>query len=179
MELLGTKTIETDRLILRKFQISDAEQMYTNWATDENTNRYVSWPMHKSVEETRTIVQNWIAEYEEISFNWVVELKETHEIIGNIMVISISLKHSNCEIGYCYGSAYWGNGYATEALKAVIDYLLSECKFHVVEAKHLSLNPASGRVMEKAGMVKEATLKERRFHKASGQYCDLIIYIKM
>lgn len=38
-------------------------------------------------------------------------------------------KHSTCELGYCYGSKYWGNGYATEALRAVIEYLLKECDF--------------------------------------------------
>lgn len=178
MELKGTQTINTDRLILRRFEMSDAQGMYDNWASDAQVTKYVSWPLHKSIEVTEKLIKLWIEEYSENSFNWVVELKETGELIGNISVISISATHNNCEIGYCYGSKYWGNGYATEALKAVLDYMLNECEMHIVEAKHYSTNPASGRVMEKAGMQKEAVLKERRYVAETNDYCDLVIYSK-
>lgn len=173
---IGTKTIETNRLLLRKFQISDAEQMFHNWTSDEKVSRYVSWSKHENIDETIGIVSGWIDAYKRNSYNWAVEWKETHELIGNISAISISRKHHNCEIGYCYGSKYWNNGFATEALKAVINYLKNECNFHVVEAKHYSTNPASGKVMQKAGMQKEAVLKDRWFDEETGQYCDLICY---
>ena len=99
-------------------------------------------------------------------------------MIGNISEFSVSVKNSNCEIGYCYGREFWGRGYATEALKAVLDHMLKECEMHIVEAKHYSLNPSSGRVMQKAGMIKEAVLKERRYEEASKTYSDLIYYSK-
>ena len=67
---------------------------------------------------------------------------------------------------------------ATEALKSILDYLLNTCEFHLVEAKHYSLNPASGKVMDKAGMIKEAVLKERRYDSETNTYCDLIYYFK-
>lgn len=88
----------------------------------------------------------------------------------------MSKKNHYCELGYCYGSKYWNKGYATEALKAVIDYLLDECELHVVEAKHYSSNPASGRVMQKAGMMKEAVMIERHYEKDTNSYSDLICY---
>lgn len=179
MKETGTKTIQTDRLLLRKFTLSDADAVYHSWTSDEKVTPYVSWNVHKNVEETKGVIQHWVDEYENGSYNWVVELAETGELIGSISVISISKKHKNCEIGYCYGSKYWNQGYATEALKAVVDYMLNVCEMHVVEAKHYSLNPASGRVMEKAGMVKEAVLKERRYDAATDTYCDLICYCKM
>ncbi len=81
-----------------------------------------------------------------------------------------------CEIGYCYGTTYWGQGYATKALKAVIHYLFHDCELHVVEAKHNSLNVASGIVMQKAGMVKEAILKDRKYNTDNNSYSDLVIY---
>ena len=68
-----------------------------------------------------------------------------------------------------------GNGYATEALRAVIEYLLKECDFYLVEARHISENPASGRVMEKAGMHKDAVLRDRRINKHTGERNDAII----
>ena len=176
MNEVGTKTIETERLILRRFTVSDAEGMFYGWASDEKTVKYVNWSKHKSIDETAAILQAWIQDYDKNSFNWAVELKESKELIGNISVISVSKKHNNCEIGYCYGSRYWNRGYATEALKAVVEYLFSKADMHIIEARHRSTNPASGRVMEKAGMKKEAVLTERRLCKDTNTYCDLICY---
>ena len=176
MKNLGTQTLETDRLTLRKFNSSDAPGMFYGWASDEKVTQYLSWNSHRSIEETQALIDNWIQRYDDNCYNWAVELKSTHELIGNISAISISKRHHNCEIGYCYGSKYWNQGYATEALKAVIDYMLYDCEMHLVEAKHQSLNSASGKVMEKAGMTKDAVLKERRYHSETDSYCDLVCY---
>lgn len=176
MKDIGTRTIETDRLILRRFELSDAEGMYNGWASDEKVSRHVSWKPHKNAEETRQLLTKWISEYEDNSYNWVAELKSTHELIGNISAIHVNRRHSICEIGYCYGSRYGNKGYGTECLKAVIDFFLNECEIHTVEAKYHSINPASGRVMEKAGMIKEAVLKERRYYPETDSYCDLVCY---
>ena len=178
MKDLGTRTLETKRLILRRFTLEDVESMYYGWATDENVSRYVSWAPHKNTAETTAILTGWIEQYEHLSYNWAVERKDTHELIGNISAISVSRTHHNCEIGYCYGSKHWNQGFATEALQAVLDYLLNECEMHIVEAKHYSVNPASGRVMEKAGMIKDAVLKERRYIADTASYTDLVCYYK-
>lgn len=175
----GTKQLRTKRLILRRFLLSDAEAAYRNWTSDERVTAYVSWDAHKNVGETEKLIQRWIESYEDGSYNWVVQVAETEEIIGNISAIRFSRKHNNCEIGYCYGSRFWNQGYATEALAAVLDYMLDECGMHLVEAQHQSLNPASGRVMEKAGMEKEAVLKDRRYDAVTDTYCDMVCYCKM
>ena len=171
-----TKTIQTNRLILRKFTITDADDMYNNWASDTECCKYLAWNVHKNIDETKALLESWIKAYDEGCYNWVVEIKNTHEIIGSISVMTALEKHSTCELGYCYGSKYWGNGYATEALRAVIEYLLKECDFYLVEARHISENPASGRVLEKAGMHKDAVLRDRRINKHTGERNDAIIY---
>ena len=176
MKDLGTKTLETERLILRKFTLDDVDGMYNGWATDENVTRFVSWNVHPNKEFTKELITKWIEAYDENAYNWVVELKDTHELIGNISAVHMSKKNHYCELGYCYGSKYWNKGYATEALKAVIDYLLDECELHVVEAKHYSSNPASGRVMQKAGMMQEAVMVERHYEENTDTYSDLICY---
>ena len=170
------KKLETERLILRKFKIEDAEGMYYGWATDPNCNKYLSWELHKNIEETKEIIQKWIDEYEVGSYNWIVEIKSTHEIIGSICVVHNNKEDLNCEVGYCYGSKYWGNGYATEALRKVIEYLLNYCNYHLVEACHISGNPASGRVMQKAGMKQDAILRDRKMNKHTKELNDEIIY---
>lgn len=176
MEGLQTKTLENNRLILRKFSIEDAIGMYNNWATDPECCKYLSWDVHKNIDETRSVIQSWINEYDNGGLNWIAELKDTHEVIGSISAITISKKHFTAELAYCYGSKFWGNGYATEALRTVIDYLLNDCGFYLIEARHISGNPASGRVMEKAGMHKDAVLRDRRINKLTNERNDSIIY---
>ena len=172
----NTKTLESDRLILRKFKIDDAEGMYNNWASESECCKYLTWNEHKDVNETRKVIQSWIDKYEEGSYNWVVELKDTGEIIGNISVVDINNEHAVAEVGYCYGSKYWGKGYATEALRRVIEYLLLECNLYIVEAMHIRDNPASGRVMQKAGMKQDGVLRDRRINKYTKERNDLIVY---
>lgn len=99
---IGMKTLETNRLILRKFTLDDVEDMYNNWGTDPETCRMLSWNVHKDKDETASVISNWIKEYENpFSFNWVVELKETKQIIGNISTVEWKVEDEVCEIGYC------------------------------------------------------------------------------
>lgn len=176
MKNIGTQKLETQRLILRKFNNNDYIGMYDNWASDEQVTKYVSFNLHKDYKETQEILNEWIKEYDNGSYNWVVELKDTYEIIGNVSVIETNKKHNNCEIGYVFGSKFWGNGYASESLKVVLEFLLNECDFHLIEAKHHASNPASGRVMEKAGMKKDGILRERRINKIKDGFDDLVVY---
>lgn len=176
MKNLGTKILETERLILRKFSKDDYKGMYNNWASDEKVTKYVSFNPHKNYNETKNILNEWIKDYNNGSYNWVVELKDNHEIIGNISVIEMNEKHNNCELGYVFGSKFWGNGYASESLKRVLEFLLNDCEVYLVEAKHHASNLASGRVMEKAGMKKDGILRKRRVNKLIEGYDDLVVY---
>ena len=124
---------------------------------------------------TKEILTDWINRYEDGFYNWVVEIKDTHEIIGSICEEGKSVKHKTISLGYCYGSKYWNKGYASEVLRRVIEYLLTEQDFYLVEANHRSSNPASGRVMEKAGMKYDGTLRERRIN-PDGTRADMIYY---
>ena len=92
----------------------------------------------------------------------IVELKSTHELVGTIDVASKRyLRFDVAEIGYCYGDAYWNKGYGTEALKRVIKYLFEEVGFEIIFAEHSTLNPGSGKVMQKSGMKYEGILRGR------------------
>lgn len=71
----STKTIQTNRLILRKFTITDADDMYNNWASDTECCKYLEWNVHKNIDETKTLLEFWIKAYDEGCYNWVVEIK--------------------------------------------------------------------------------------------------------
>ena len=177
MKDLGTLTIETDRLILRKITIEDAIDMYNNWCKEDLVSKYVPWSTHKDVEETKTIISKWIEEYKnEHTYNWIVVLKENNEPIGTISVTKRYIEHKTCEIGYVYGSKYWSKGYGTEALKAVINYLINDVGFSCIQSCHIDVNPASGKVMEKSGMILDGVLHSCKIDKSSGKRCDLVNY---
>jgi ribosomal-protein-alanine N-acetyltransferase len=156
---VGTKSLETERLYLRKYELEDYKKMYKNWGSDPEVTKYVGWEVHKNEEATKKLIQTWIEDYKNLlRFNWIVIEKETGEPIGSIDAVGVSKNHSRAEIGYCYGSKWWGKGYATEALKAVISFLQNEIEIELVTAMHLISNPASGKVMKKAGMQFTGTL---------------------
>ena len=95
-------------------------------------------------------------------------------MIGDISIIEMNEDDSSCEIGYVLGKAYWGHGIMTEALKAVLDFCFTQAGFQEVKARYASLNPASGRVMEKAGMSYLKTITNGVERK--GYLVDLIYY---
>ena len=157
----STKKIETERLILRKFQIDDYQVMFDNWASDELVANNAGWPKHDNSNETKELIQIWINEYnEDNTFNWIIELKEEMPI-GSITVVRKNLTNRTCEIGYNIGSKYWNKGYATEAIKAVIKYLFTLDLFDTITAECFDFNVASSRVLEKNGFVKEGILRNR------------------
>ena len=93
----GTKSIETNRLILRKFRNDDSENMFSNFANDQNVTRYFSWQTHNNIKDSEDIINLWIANYVDNQvYNWAIELKETNEIIGNISVIKLDNMNKSC-----------------------------------------------------------------------------------
>ncbi|MCR5324063.1 MAG: GNAT family N-acetyltransferase [Lachnospiraceae bacterium] len=161
MNKTGTQTIETDRLILRRFRVEDAEDMFSNWASDPEVTKFLTWPPHSSVEVTRNLLSDWVLRYEDGGyFNWVIEYKETGKAIGNISVVKLNEEVGSADIGYCMSRAYWGNEIMPEALKAVMDFLFDNVGLNRVAACHDANNPKSGRVMDKAGMKLEGILRE-------------------
>ncbi|MBQ7712715.1 MAG: GNAT family N-acetyltransferase [Clostridia bacterium] len=175
MNRIGTQRIETERLILRPFAMEDAEAMFRNWASDPLVTEYLTWEPHRTVEDTRGIISLWISEYEKGDFfNWAIELKGEAGPIGSIGVVSVDDRVDAAEIGYCMSRALWGRGLMSEALRAVIDYLFDKAGMNRVAARHDARNPKSGRVMRKAGMTYEGTL--RQTGKSNAGICDLVYY---
>lgn len=175
MNHIGTKTIETNRLILRKFKIADSEDMFKNWSSDSKVTKYLSWKAHNSIKDSEEIINMWISNYDNNNvYNWVIELKETNEAIGSISVVNLEETNKSCEIGYCIGREYWSKGITTEALQNIIDYLFREVGVNRICAKHDIENMASGEVMKKCKMTYEGTLREVQFR--DDRFCSLSFY---
>lgn len=175
MNHIGTQIIETERLILRPFVMADAKAMFENWASDPEVTKYVTWSAHSSIEITRMVLGDWICSYASPdSYKWGIVLKGENKLIGNISVIHINENVDACEIGYCMGRNWWGCGIMTEALRAVIDHLFENVGFNRISARHDPRNVGSGKVMQKAGMTYEGTL--RQVYRNNMGLCDASYY---
>lgn len=162
MKFIGTRKLETERLILRRINNNDYVDAYNNWCNSSNVSKYVLWDKHNNIEETKELYSKWVEDYNDNkTFRWIVELKDNSEVIGTIDVGKKFINYGTCEIGYCYGEKYWNNGYATEVLKEVIRFLFEECEADTIFAEHLVNNIASGKVMENANMKYEGRLRSR------------------
>ena len=158
MRHLGTKTLETSRLRLRRFTMGDAPKMYENWASDPEVTKYMPWPTHTSLADTESVLTRWVEEYEKPDrYEWCIELKETGEPIGSMGAYLRSEKVSSVEVGYCLSRKYWHKGITSEALAEVIRFLLHEVGVKRIEAHHDVRNPHSGDVMRKCGLRYEGT----------------------
>ncbi|MDQ1856598.1 MULTISPECIES: GNAT family N-acetyltransferase [unclassified Chryseobacterium] len=104
-------------------------------------------------------------------YTFAVRNKE-NQIIGAIGLHDRD--DDKAELGYWIGIPYWNKGYVTEAAKAIVDFGFNEVKFNKIFATHFLHNPASGRIMEKIGMEKEAVLIKEV--KKDGEYFDLVRY---
>lgn len=141
--------LETERLLLRKFSLDDAEAMFSNWANDEEVTKYLTWTPHKCIDTVRMIINDWLIDYEdEKTVRYGIVIKDTNELIGGIDVVEYN--DGIPEIGYCMGKRFWGNGYMPEACKALIDYLFS-LGFPMITISADSRNTRSLRVIEKLG----------------------------
>lgn len=164
MEHKGTKTIETERLILRKFRREDAKAAFTNWTSDSKVTEYLRWPTHTDISITERVINEWINESDKDDFyQWAIVLKEINEPIGTISVVDQNEYLNILHIGYCIGSRWWHQGITSEAFSAIIPYLFHEVGANRIESQHDPRNPHSGNVMKKCGLKYEGTLRQADF----------------
>lgn len=175
MNHLGTKRIETPRLILRRFTLDDARAMYDNWASDSAVTKYLMWPTHAGIEVSRSVLSDWVSHYgEDNYYQWAIVPKTLGKPIGSIAAVHMNDRVGKVEIGYCIGCPWWHQGYMSEALSAVICFFLDEVGANRVEACHDPNNPHSGDVMRKCGMTYEGTQRQASFNNQG--LCDLSWY---
>lgn len=150
--------LETERLILRPFELSDAESMFNNWANDDEVTKYVTWNTHKSIEETKHVLSIWVNEYEkEERINFAIVYKENNELIGGIDVVGYF--ENVPVIGYNLSRKYWNKGIMTEACKRVIELLFS-LNYDKIIVEALVENIGSNRVIQKCGGVYQTTYNQ-------------------
>lgn len=141
--------LETNRLILRYLEDSDLESVYYNYANDDEVTKYLMWPTHKSLNETKKIMDLWKHEDERLKkYHYFIELKETHELIGSCAVANFI--NGFPEIGYVIGRKWWNQGIMTEACNKLIEVLFNDGYNKIIIRAEVA-NIASNKVIEKCG----------------------------
>ena len=155
------ETFTTARLTARPPAASDAPAVFAAYANDPVVTRYLSWRFYETVpplgEFLATRAETWRTG--DGQFGWLLHRRETGELAGSIWV---TLQAHDALFGYVLGQKFWRQGLMAEALRHVVDWSLSQPEIYRAWAFCDAENPASARVMEKAGMQREGVL--RRWH---------------
>jgi [ribosomal protein S5]-alanine N-acetyltransferase len=167
-------TLETTRLVLRPFSLDDAGDVQRMAGAPEVADTTLNLP-HPYKDG---MAEAWIGTHQ-ARFDagegvvLAITLRDTSALIGAIE-IRIDQRHRRAELGYWIGVPYWRQGYCTEAARAVVAYGFRELNLHKIVATHLVRNPASGRVMQKAGMEREGLMRQHVFN--GERFEDLVMY---
>ncbi|MDE5756485.1 MAG: GNAT family N-acetyltransferase [Clostridia bacterium] len=175
MNHLGTQTIETKRLILRKYKDGEEKYVYKNWASDDEVTKYLTWQTHKDVSVSKEWIDFLKSNYDRKDFyEWTIVLKEIDEPIGSISVVELKENINAVHIGYCIGRKWWHQGITSEALSALIDFFFDKVGVDRIESRHDPRNVNSGKVMQKCGMKYEGTMRKADVNNQG--ICDCAYY---
>ena len=161
MEHKGTITLETERLILRRFKVDDAEAVYKNWASDPEVTKFLTWPTHTSVNVSKSVLESWVPMYESDSYyHWAITLKDNgDEPIGSIHGL-VNDDADSIRVGYALSRFQWHKGIMSEALNALMEFFFDKVGANSICSYHDPNNPHSGMVMMKCGMKYDGTLRQ-------------------
>lgn len=176
MNHLGTKRLETPRLILRPLTVADAPAMFRNWASDPEVTRFLRWRAHTDVAATYEYLAFVEQQYADPAvYEWTIVPRELGEPIGAIGVVGRDESVDGVILGWCIGKNWWHQGVTSEAAAEVIRFFFEEVGANRIEAEHDIRNPHSGGVMRKCGMRYEGTRRQAA-RNSSGELCDVAMY---
>jgi ribosomal-protein-alanine N-acetyltransferase len=167
--------LTTSRLVLRDFRPDDWQAVLA-YQRHPLYLRYYPW-IDRSAEEVRQFVQMFLDQQQaspRIKFQLAVELKSNGELIGNCGIRREAPDDVQADIGYEFDPRHWGQGYASEAARAVLDFGFESLQVHRVWASCVADNLGSIRVLTRLGMRQEGRLREAEFFK--GRYWDTLIF---
>lgn len=163
--------LTTERLILRKMLPSDAADMY-EYASMPSVTRFLTWTPHPSIEHTKRYLTYLQTRYQTGEFyDFAIVCRENNKMIGTCGFVRFDTANDSAEVGYVLNPSYHNHGYATEALRAVMDFGFSKLGLHRIEARFMKDNHPSRRVMERCGMQFEGIFHHLLFLK--GRYEDI------
>lgn len=166
--------LESERLIFRNVARHDAKDMFA-YTSDPEIARYTTWHAHQSLDDTLRFIEFQLTKQREKQVHeWAIVEKRHQKMIGTIGYVWWKPQHHLAEIAYALSREFWGQGLMTEAVHEILRFGFERMELNRVEARCMVGNIASERVMQKAGMTYEGTLREQLY--AKGRFHDLKLY---
>ena len=168
--------IETDRLVLLRLRYEDAEEIFYTYASKPEVTKYLAFPTHQSVEDARNFLEYVTGAWDNgTEYAFGIRLKGDNRFIGSIGFIN---ENGKVQFGYTLSQNYWNQGLTTEACKATLELLKRQKDVYRIWTFIDAENVASGKVLEKCGLVEEARLaKWFRFVNQDNRPKDCILYV--
>lgn len=167
-------SLETERLLLRKVNLRDLEDLY-EYCSIEEVSKYVTWETHQSISDSKAFLDIILEQYDQDkALFWGIESKEDNKLIGTIDFVALKPIHKIGEIGYVLSPEYWGQGMMSEAAKAVISFGFEKLGLVRIQARCFIENTGSEGVMKKIGMSYEGTMRKGMY--AKGKHRDVKLY---
>jgi RimJ/RimL family protein N-acetyltransferase len=167
--------LTTERLSLREFNEYDWPDVLA-YQTDSLYLRYSPWT-ERTPEVVQAFVQVFLAQQHEqprSKFQLAIVLKSSHQLIGTCGIRMESADAYEADIGYELSPTYWGQGYATEAARAIVQFGFTELRVHRIWSWCIADNVGSARVLEKLGMRPEGRQREKEYFK--GRWWDTLLF---
>ena len=168
----------TEHLVLRRPRMSDADDIFDNYAADTEVTRYLTWRPYNDRSEVAPFLHSRLARWDSgEEFSWAITIPVEDRVIG---MIGCRVREHAADIGYVLGRKYWGRGYVTEVAKAVVDWASALEHIYRVWAVCDVENKASARVLEKVGMQCEGILRRYIMHpNISPEPRDCFVYARV
>ncbi|MBN2281770.1 MAG: GNAT family N-acetyltransferase [Candidatus Marinimicrobia bacterium] len=165
---------ETQRLLLRRFRLSDAERLF-EIRSNFRVMRYMDTFPEPNIQAIRHKIQEMNLAFDlKLGLNWAIMDKQSDKMIGYFGIWRIEWDNCRGEIGYSLDPDYWGNGYMSEVFQTIIPFGFRQLNLHSMEANINPHNESSRKILLKHGFVKEAYFQENFFF--DGQFLDSEIY---
>ncbi len=175
MNFAPMKELQTQRLNLRQLRFDDVYDYYERLASDGEVTKYMVYEPYQDIGESLADIEELLARYDQGGcYCWAIALKEDDSLIGRFDLLRFDEDQESCSFAYMLGRAWWGQGYAAEAMKAVFDFAARELEVRKIIGEHMAPNAASGAVMRKAGMVQTGVIPGK--YEKHGQIYDAVCY---
>jgi len=175
MQLLIPEKIITERLVLLRFRYEDSEEIFYTYASKPEATKFMAWPTHQTISDTRSFL-NYAIEGWRLGkdYSFGIRLKKTNRMIGSCGILN---DEGKIQFGYVLGPMHWGNGYATEATKAILASLINQPSIFRIGSFVDVENTASINVLKKCGLVEEARLEKWfRFPNQNNEPKDCVLF---
>jgi [ribosomal protein S5]-alanine N-acetyltransferase len=166
-------TLNTDRFILRKIELTDAQEMFNYFSKDEVT-KYYDLDSFTEISQASELINRFATRFEQNKgIRWGIAEKDSNKLIGSCGYHNWEKEHFKAEIGFEITPAYWRKGVMSEVIQPILQFGFEQMELNRIEAFYDPENTASKKTLEKAGFIFEGVLRKAAFEK--GRFCDAAV----